>query len=72
MASVLSHRLRRLEAKLRPDGIRYITAAPPVCQTVEEWMEKYTPRSQDGREEALAGDAARRPEQQEIGGRAAE
>jgi hypothetical protein len=58
MASVLSNRLRRLEGKLRPDGIQYIIAAPPVCQTEEEWIEKYTPRPHDGQEEVIAGDIA--------------
>ena len=72
MASALSHRLRRLEGKLRPDGIQYIIAAPPVCQTVEEWIEKYAPRPHDGREEVLAGGATRVHDLQEIGGRVAE
>jgi hypothetical protein len=72
MASIPSHRLRRIEGKLRSDGIQYIIAAPPPCRTEEEWMVKYTPLCQDGREEAIAGNTARRPVQQEIGGRVAE
>ena len=66
-ASVLSHRLRRLEGKLRPDGIQYIIAAPPMCQTVEEWIESIL-RDSDGREDGLAGDGARVDEPQETGG----
>ena len=72
MASVLSHRLRRLEGKLRPDGIQYIIAAPPVCQTEEEWIEKYAPRPDDGQARGLSGGATRVHDLQEIGGRVAE
>ena len=72
MASILSHRIRRLEGKLRPDRIRYIIAAPPVCQTVEEWVEKYAPRPHDGREEVIAGDGTCLHDLKDTGGRVTE
>ena len=56
------------EGKLRPDRIQYIIAAPPVCQTVEEWVEKYAPRRHDGQARGPSGDATRHHDLQEIGG----
>ena len=51
MASVLSHRLRRLEGKLRPDGIQYIIVAPPSIQTRRNGLREYAPQYKEWREE---------------------